>query len=107
MGRIVRIVVRVSIAVAVICVVAAAAVIWIAARGMCGNTVLSKSSSPDGTFRAIVFDRSCGALSHGSSAVKATWVGKNYLQVAYHASSRVALARQDIAGATVRYAVLP
>lgn len=143
MTRVARILVRVSIVVVIICVIAAVAMVWIAGRGMCGNTVLSESSSPDGTLRAIVFDRSCGALSHGSSTevsvlprseplpnavgnafighvdggsgpvgtgdaeVKATWVSKSYLQVTYHASSRVAVARQAIAGITVRYAVLP
>jgi hypothetical protein len=143
MSRVIRIVVRISIAVVVICVIAAVAMIWIAGRGMCGNTILSESPSPDGRFRAIVFDRSCGAVSHGSSTqvsvlarsevlpnaagdafvghldsgigpvgtgdaeVKVTWISKTDLQVAYHARSRVALARQAIAGITVKYAVLP
>lgn len=69
MTRALRIVIGVGGSLAAICVVAFVAMIWASGigRDMCGDTILSELPSPDGRLRAVVFDRSCGAVSHGSS----------------------------------------
>ena len=43
--------------------------IQIAFDGMCGNKVLSETSSPDRIYRAIVFQRDCGATTGFSTQV--------------------------------------
>jgi hypothetical protein len=69
MPRGLRSVLRIALVVVGVLCIAFVAVIWIAARGMCGNGVLSETFSPDGALRAVVFDRSCGATDSGATEV--------------------------------------
>ena len=46
----------------------------------CENTVLSKSSSPDGKKEAIVFERGCGATTSESTQVSIASKGSLFLE---------------------------
>jgi invasion protein IalB len=54
--------------------------IWVLLDSMCGNTVLAETSSPDGKYRAITFDRDCGATTNAStqvSVIRSWWYLRN------------------------------
>jgi hypothetical protein len=46
--------------------------------GMCGNELLAESPSPDGRYRAVVFERDCGATSPFSTQVSILEAGDDF-----------------------------
>jgi hypothetical protein len=69
MARWLRSVLRIAMALVSIWCIAFVAMLWFAARGMCGSSVLSETPSPDGALKAVVFDRGCGATDSGTTEV--------------------------------------
>lgn len=43
--------------------------VGLASCGLCGNTVVSQTPSPDGTLRAVIYNRECGAMGHFTTHV--------------------------------------
>jgi hypothetical protein len=44
--------------------------------GLCGNTELTRSRSPDGTKEVVLFERDCGAMTHTYIHVSVVSVGE-------------------------------
>jgi len=98
--------------------------------GMCGNTLLSEFQSPNGKWKAVVFERSCGATTGVSTQVSILpvdqdlpdgvgnicvvdvfpkvdlrWVGNNELVVTHHGGAKLFHAVQSFEGITIKYEV--
>jgi hypothetical protein len=61
--------VRITLMLVGIGAIALVVTMWVSLRNMCGNSVLTEAASPDGTLKAVVFDRSCGATDSGATEV--------------------------------------
>jgi hypothetical protein len=59
----------VRIAIAVIPLFALVGLFWWIAAGLCGNTEAFERPSPSGAYRAVVFDRDCGATTALSTQI--------------------------------------
>ncbi len=98
--------------------------------GMCGNTLLSESQSPNGKWKAVVFERSCGATTGVSTQVsilrknedlpneignicvvdvfpkvELRWVGNNELVITHHGGAKLFHAVQSFEGINIKYEV--
>jgi hypothetical protein len=99
--------------------------------GMCGNTVLAESRSPDGQWKAIVFLRSCGATTDVSTQVsilrgsddlpnesgnvcavgvfpkvELQWQNERALIIRHHAGAKIFPVTQTLQGINIKYEVL-
>jgi disulfide bond formation protein DsbB len=99
-------------------------------NGMCGNTVLAESRSPDGQWKAIVFGRSCGATTGVSTQVSILplssdlpnesgnvcavgafpkvdvhWQSNRDLIVKHHAGAKVFPVNETLQGINIKYEV--
>jgi hypothetical protein len=61
--------VRITLMLIGIGAIALVVTVWLSFRDMCGNGVLTETFSPDGSLKAVVFDRSCGATDSGATEV--------------------------------------
>lgn len=99
--------------------------------GLCGNTELTTSRSPDGTKEAVLFERGCGAMTHVSVVsggrvkgagnaftadsnhqqapvdVRLQWESPHKLRLSYATSARVFQRTDRIGDTEVIYQAVP
>lgn len=119
-----------SVAGALAAIVAlAAAAVWYAASSSCANSALAEYPAPGGRFKAVVFERDCGAttgystqvslLTIGGSlpnesgnvfvadhagGVRVSWRSERALRIEHHANARIFKSEPEYENVSVEYA---